>query len=121
MPMNVITSVACPPGCIVNEVEVGVIEKSTTPVPNRGIDCWPRGALSTMLMLPVRLPNVLAVNVTLIVQEDDIATELPQSFVAANGGKREIPDNSSGPLPLLESMRLCAGLVLDNPTAPKLK
>ena len=41
MPAKVITSVACPPDCIVNEAEAGAIEKSTTPVPERGINCWP--------------------------------------------------------------------------------
>ena len=30
-----------PSGLHVNEAEAGAIEKSTTPVPERGINCWP--------------------------------------------------------------------------------
>ena len=53
---------------------------------------------------------------TLIVQEDNDATELPQVSVAANGDAREIPDRSSGPLPpgkATENTRLSSGWFLD--------
>ena len=60
-------------------------------------------------------------SVTLIVQEDDNATELPQVSVAENGAAVEISDKSSGPLPLLVRIRLCGALVLENPTASKFR
>jgi hypothetical protein len=39
MPTNVIMSVVCPPGCIINKVEAAVIENRQHLVPISGMDC----------------------------------------------------------------------------------
>ena len=55
---------------------------AVTPVPVRLMRCGLPDALSVIVTVPVRVPVVVGLNVTLIVQFPPAATELPQLFVA---------------------------------------
>src|SRR5258708_19868731 len=100
---------------MVPEVGEAKSEKSLVagePVPVRLTDCGLPEALSVMLRVPVRLPDAVGVNVTLMVQFAPAATELPQVLVWAKSPLAETPVRFSEALPVLESVTDCAALVV---------
>ena len=56
---------------------------TATPVPVRLAVCVPLGALSVTVIVPVRAPATVGVNVTLMVQFAPAAKDAPQVFVCA--------------------------------------
>ena len=66
---------------------VGVNVAGRTPVPESGTVCGVFVALSVIVMLPVRDPSCVGVNVTLIMQFFPAASVLPQGFVLVTGAK----------------------------------
>lgn len=69
------------------------------------------GALSTMVMAPLRFPAAVGVKVTLIVHELPAATEPPHPLVCAKSPEAAIEAMDSAPLPLLDNVTSCAGEV----------
>jgi hypothetical protein len=65
----------------------GVNVTGATPVPDSGTVCGLFEALSVIVMLPVRNPGCVGVNVTLIMQFAPTASVLPQGFVLVAGAK----------------------------------
>src|SRR5258708_9997162 len=99
---------------MVAEVGEAKREKSPVagePVPVRLTDCGLPEALSVMLRVPVRLPDAVGVNVTLMVQFAPAATELPQVLVWAKSPLAETAVRVSEALPVLGSGTDCAALV----------
>src|SRR5260370_9051623 len=100
---------------MVPEVGEAKSEKSLVavePIPVRLTDCGLPEALSVMLRVPVRLPDAVGVNVTLMVQLAPAATELPQVLVWAKSPLAETLVRFSEALPVLESVTDCAALVV---------
>jgi hypothetical protein len=100
---------------MVPEVGEAKSEKSLVavePIPVRLTDCGLPEALSVMLRVPVRLPDAVGVNVTLMVQFAPAATELPQVLVWAKSPLAETLVRFSEALPVLESVTDCAALVV---------
>src|SRR5260370_710195 len=100
---------------MVPEVGEAKSEKSLVagePIPVRLTDCGLPEALSVMLRVPVRLPDAVGVNGTLMVQFAPAATELPQVLVWAKSPLAETPVRFSEALPVLESVTDCAALVV---------
>jgi hypothetical protein len=86
--------------------------EAAAPVPVRLTDCGLPEALSVMLRVPVRVPDAVGVNVTLMVQLAPAATELPQVLVWAKSPLAEMLVRLSEALPVLESVTDCAALVV---------
>jgi hypothetical protein len=82
------------------------------PVPVRLTVCGLPAALSAMLMLPVKVPVVVGVNVTLIVQAAPAATDDPQVFVSPKFVLAVIDVMLNATLPVLVNVTICAELVL---------
>ncbi len=83
------------------------------PVPVRLTVCGLPEALSVMLKVPVRVPDAVGVNVTLMVQLAPAATEPPQVSVSAKSPLAAIlPVIVRAALPLLDSVTVCAALVV---------
>ena len=76
-------------------------------------------ALLLMVRLPVLVPEAVGVNVTLTVQEPPAAMDDPQVFVCANGEPAEIDDTDAAELVGLETVTVCAALVVPVATEPK--
>ena len=78
------------------------------PVPVSAIVCGLPAALSAMEMAAVRVPVLVGVNVTLIVQLAPGVTEVPQSLVwlksAAFAPVTETLETSSAPVPVFDSV-----------------
>lgn len=92
---------------------VAVSEKSTVPlvpVPVRVTFCGLPEELSVTLKVPVRVPEAVGVNVTLMLQFPPAASELPQLLVWPKSPLAAIPAMVSVPLPVLESVTVCAAL-----------
>jgi hypothetical protein len=103
------------PAVMVPEVGEAKSEKSLVavePIPVRLTDCGLPEALSVMLRVPVRLPDAVGVNVTLMVQFAPAATELPQVLVWAKSPLAETPVRFSEALPVFASVTVCAALVV---------
>ena len=83
------------------------------PVPVRLTVCGLPEALSVMLKVPVRVPDAVGVNVTLIVQLAPAATEPPHVSVSAKSALAAIlPVIVRAALPVLDSVTVCAALVV---------
>ena len=116
-PDGLTSSVKVPdwPALMVPEVGEAESEKSLVvaePIPVRLTDCGLPEALSVMLKLPVRVPDAVGVNETLMVQLAPAATELPQVLVWAKSPLAETLVRFSEALPVLESVTDCAALVV---------
>src|SRR5579871_3368687 len=81
--------------------------------------CGLLGAESLIVNVPVTLPSVVGVKVTLMVQIAFGATGVPQVFVCANPAVTTIAPNVSGAVPVLVIVMTC-GLLVD-PTACEAK
>src|SRR5260370_10939115 len=100
---------------MVPEVGEAKSEKSLVavePIPVRLTDCGLPEALSVMLRVPVRLPDAVGVNVTLMVQFALAATELPQVLVCAKSPLVETLMTFSETLPVFARANDCAALVV---------
>ena len=86
--------------------------EAAAPVPVRLTDCGLPEALSVMLKVPVRIPEAVGVNVTLMVQLAPAATELPQVSVSAKSPLAEILVIVKVAEPVLLSVTVCAALVV---------
>jgi len=82
------------------------------PVPVRVTVCGLPEPLSVKLKLPVRVPVPVGANVTLTLQFPPAASELPQVLVSPKSPLAEIPVIVSAAPPLLESVTVCAVLVV---------
>jgi len=87
------------------------MEKSV-PSPDRETICTPLAALLATTRVPVRLPEAVGVNVTVIEQFPPPATLPPQLLFALKLLLGLIEEIASVPLPLVVSVTVCAGLVL---------
>jgi hypothetical protein len=74
------------------------------PVPVRVMTRGLPGALSEMVIVPVRAPGAVGVNVTFMAQLAPAATELPQVLVSAKSPLDMMPVMLRRPLPLLVSV-----------------
>jgi len=102
------------PAVTVPVIAVAVSEKSTlpfAPVPVRVTLCGLPEALSVTLKVPVRVPEAVGVNVTLMLQFPPPANELPQLLVWPKSPLAAIPVMVSAVLPVLERVTVCAALV----------
>ena len=68
--------------------------------------------MSVMLKVPVRVPEAVGVNVILTVQLAPTATEPPQVLVSAKSPEAEILEMVRAALPVLETVTVCAALVV---------
>jgi hypothetical protein len=75
-------NVAVAPAVTVAEAVLAVTAKPVEPVPVRAIVCGLSLALSTIVRVPVRLPVVVGVKVTLTVQPALGPSDVPQSLVS---------------------------------------
>src|SRR5579871_3556886 len=87
-----------------------------TPVPLSAMVCCPPGALSVIVNVAVRVPEPLGENVTLIVQELLMPSDVGQLLVWANS-VTFAPEMAkllivSGAVPVLVSVNACAVLVV---------
>jgi hypothetical protein len=82
------------------------------PVPVKLTVCGLPVALSAMLTLPVKVPVVVGVKVTLIVQAAPAATDDPHVFVSPKFVLAVIDVMLNATLPVLVSVTVCAGLVV---------
>ena len=78
------------------------------PVPLSATACGLPGALSEMLMLPLRVPPAVGLKVTLIVQLAPSLTLLPQLFVCEKSPLTVIPEIDSPAFPELVRVMACA-------------
>ena len=101
------------------EVEEAEREKSA-PVPLR-LTAWLAPALSVTLSVPLRLPAVEGVMVTLIAQVAPAATALPQLLVSANCPEAATPPMLTLALPVLVTVTICDALTWPTLTLPKLR
>jgi hypothetical protein len=69
-------------------------------------------AVSVIVMLPVKVPVVVGVNVTLIVQVAPAATEEPQVLVSPKFVPAVIDVTVIATVPVLVRVTTCAGLVV---------
>ena len=77
--------------------------------------------MSVSVSVPVRLPVVVGVKVTLIVQLEPAATELPQVLVWAKSPEGLMRSGVRAPLAVLVRVMVCGELVVDTVCAGKLK
>jgi hypothetical protein len=104
-------AVAEPPGEAIVRL-VGLDETPTVePVPVRETVCGGPLALSVMVMVPVRVPPVVGVKVTEILQVAPVATLLLQVLVAAKSPEVVIDAMLKAAWPELVSVMVCAELV----------
>jgi hypothetical protein len=102
------------PAVMVPEVGEAEREKSPVllePVPVSFTDWGLPEALSAILRVPVRVPEAVGVNVTLIVQFPPAAREVPQLSASAKSPVAEILEIVKGAEPVLVSVTVCAALV----------
>jgi hypothetical protein len=81
-------------------------------VPLKATDCGEPLALSVIVSVPVRLPAVVGVKVTEMVQFAPAATELPQVCVSAKSPDAAIEVIESAAVPGLVRIVVCAALVV---------
>src|SRR5579864_199650 len=95
---------------------------AAVPVPVRLTVCGLFAALSVKVIVPVRVPVAVGVNVTLIVQLPPMATRLPQVFVCPKSPLGTILEMLSAAVPVFVSVSVCAALVAPTvvPPAPAL-
>ena len=103
--------VAVPPGAMLAVEAAGAIEKSV-PFPESATVCGPPGTLSVMVMVPLREPVAVGVNVTLIEQPALGATALPQSLVCAKSPVIATLAIVSTESPGLLTLTVCTALVV---------
>lgn len=96
----------------VSLVGVRLTAGATTPLPPSRIVCGLLGALLVIVSVPLRVPPVVGVNVTLRIQEEPAATQLPQLFVSAKSPFAEIEEMERIAFPVLESVTDCATLAV---------
>jgi hypothetical protein len=94
------------------EAERLTVVVGAVPVPVRLTVCGLPEALSVMLKVPVRVPEAVGVKVMLMVQLAPAATELPQLSVSAKSPLGEILVIVRAALPVLDSITVCAALVV---------
>jgi energy-converting hydrogenase Eha subunit A len=68
--------------------------------------------LSVMVTVPLRVPVVVGVKVTVIQQLPPAATDAPQLFVWAKSSVATMLETKRGPVPVLLRYTNCGGLVL---------
>ena len=83
-----------------------------TPVPVSGTDCGLATALSVIVIVPLRVPVVVGVKVTLIVHLFETATKAGQLFVCAKSPLDMILVMFRVAKPLLVRVTDCVGLVV---------
>lgn len=86
------------------------------PVPLRLTVCRPPAELSLTLKVPVRVPVVVGVNVTLMEQLEFAARLVPQVLVCEKSPVTEIPLIESAAVPVLLSVTVCGVLLLPTTT-----
>jgi hypothetical protein len=111
-------------------VEVGPVNPKSggVVVPVSGTVCGLPGALSVMVKVPVRVPAIVGVNVTLIVQlafTASIAGVIGQAVVPVLVSAKS-PDLAMemivrGPVPVFVSVTVCAGLVVFRSWLPNVR
>lgn len=94
----------------VSLVGVRLTAGATTPVPPSRIVCGLLGALLVIVRVPLRVPLAVGVKITLRVQEEPAASELPQLLVSAKSPFTEIEEMERTASPVLESVTDCAEL-----------
>jgi len=103
------------PEAVVIKLEDADIEKSPIlleePVPVRLRVCGLAPALSVMLIMPVRVPVAVGLNVTLIVQLAPAASDPPQLLLSAKSPLAVIPVIVNAAFPVLLSVAVCAALL----------
>jgi hypothetical protein len=82
------------------------------PVPVRLTVCGLPEALSVTLKVPVRVPDAVGVNVTLMVQFPLAAREPPQVLLAAKSPPAAMLVMVRVALPVLDRVTVCAALVV---------
>jgi hypothetical protein len=85
--VNTFARLVVPTVCAAYVALLGVNVAGRTPVPESGTVCGVFEALSMIVMLPVRDPSCVGVNVTLIMQFSPAASVLPQGLVLVTGAK----------------------------------
>jgi hypothetical protein len=109
-------NVAACPAVAVTEVGVDASEKSPVLggglVPVSGKLCGLPEALSATLMLPLRVPEVVGLKVTLMPQLAPAATEAPHVLVSAKSPLAVMLVIVNAALPVLVSVTVCAALVV---------
>jgi hypothetical protein len=85
--VNVFGKLVVPTVCNAYVALIGVNVTGAMPVPDSGTVCGLFAALSVIVMLPVRNPSWVGVNVTLIMQFAPAASVLPQGFVLVAAAK----------------------------------
>ena len=99
----------------------GVNVTGAMPVPDSGTVCGLFAALSVIVMLPVRAPSWVGVNVTLMMQFAPAASVLPHGFVLATGAKSPLTTMLlmfSVELPVLESVTVFPVAVVPTTVLP---
>jgi len=91
------------------DTETDTVGPATVPPPIRATLRGLPEALSVMVIDPVRVPVVVGVKVTVIVHEEPAITEVPQLFVCAKSPDAVIEAMARAPLPVLDSVIVCAG------------
>jgi hypothetical protein len=91
-------------------VTPGVV--GTTPTPLNAIACVEPLALSAMVIVPVRVPATVGVNVTDSVQVPPAATLVPQFWVSVKSPDAVIDDSVRAALPEFVRETSCAALVV---------
>jgi hypothetical protein len=85
---------------------------AAAPVPERATDCRLPVALSEMVKVPGRVPVVVGLNVTLIVQFFPAATEPVQVLLSAKSPLAAIPEIARLAVPTFVSVTGFAALVV---------
>ena len=98
---------------------------ATVPLPVSAAACGLAGALSATLIAAARLPAAVGANFTLTMQDAAAPKLAGQLFVCAKSLEfapvSVIPLTPSVPLPVFESVMLCAALVVPTDCAPKFR
>lgn len=116
-------ALSLPTFCVLNTNCAGdsVTSGPVAPVPDNATVCGLPDASSVMAICPVRVPVVVGVNVTAIVQLAPATTLVPQLFVSAKSPLTSIRATFSVRPPEFVSATVCAGLVVFGSCAPKLR
>lgn len=77
--------------------------------------------MSVTVMLPLRAPSIVGVNVTVIMQLAPASTVLPQVFVSVKSPLAMMLEIVSVPFPVFESVAVCGALFFPTFSLPKLR
>lgn len=95
--------------------------EAAAPVPDRLVLCGLPLALDVTDKEPVRLPEVVGVNVTLILQLEPALKLEPQLLVWAKSPVAAMPEILRAPVPPFDNVTTCAELVVLTAWLPKVK